>query len=92
MGLERFLIERWSQFLMTDLVQKRAYFAEYKRVIEGHAGKSDIANDPAAVTAVEQAGVALQEQFVAALKARDELEAAYAQRLAEAADADKGKV
>ncbi len=92
LGLERFLIERWSQFLMTDLVQKRAYFAEYKRVIEGQAGKSDIANDPAAVTAVEQAGVALQEQFVAALKARDELEAAYAQRLAEAADADKGKV
>ena len=91
-GLERFLIERWSQFLMTDLVQKRAYLAEYKQVVAAQAGKSDIASDPAAVAAVEQAGVSLEEQFVASLKARDELEAAYAQRLAEAADADKGKI
>lgn len=92
LGLERFLIERWSQFLMTDLVQKRAYLAEYKQVIASQAGKSDIASDPAAVAAVEQAGAALQEKVVAAMKARDDLEADYAKRLAEAADADKGKV
>lgn len=92
LGLERFLIERWSQFLMTDLVQKRAYLADYKQVLAAQAGKSDIASDPAAVAAVEQAGVALQEKFVTALKTRDELDAAYAQRLAEATEADKGKV
>ncbi|MBC7821856.1 MAG: DUF1553 domain-containing protein, partial [Planctomycetaceae bacterium] len=92
LGLERFLIERWSQLLMTDLVQKRAYLAEYKQVVAAQAGKSDIASDSAAVAAVEQAGAALQEQFIAALKARDEQEAVYAQRLAEASDADKSKV
>ncbi len=92
LGLERFLIERWSQFLMTDLVQKRAYLAEYKQVIASQAGKSDITSEPAAVAAVEQAGVALQEKLVAALKSRDDQDADYAKRLAEATDADKGKV
>ncbi len=104
LGLQRFLIERWSQFLTSDLVQKRAYLAAYKSLMSlAAAGEKqqrevpvDAPADADAVVSVEAKvawfGVALQEQLAAALKTRDEQDAAYAQRLAEAADSDKGKV
>jgi len=92
LGLHRFLIERWSELLATDLVQKRAYFLAYKQLVEGQAGKSGLADDPVAVATAREIGHKLQEQFVAALRARDELEAMHARRLAEAADAEKGKI
>ena len=104
LGLERFLIERWSQFLTSDLVQKRGYLAQYKLLVSGTlAGANkqdempvDAPADADAVvsieTKVERIGLALQEKLAAALKARDDQDAAYAQRLAAAADADKGKV
>ena len=104
LGLQRFLIERWSQFLTSDLVQKRSYFAAYKSLTSGTSASNATQNatsddSPAnadaivpAVAKVEWFGVALQQQLVAALKDRDEQDAAYAHRMAAAADSEKVKV
>ncbi len=91
-GLQQFQIERWSQFLKSETARQRAYLAEYRQTLESLAGKPDVASDPAAVAAIEQAGALLQERLLAALSARKEQDTAYAQRLAAASDADKNQV
>ena len=101
--LHEFLIDRWSQFLTSDLVQKRAYFNTYKSFTSSSAEKPGVNDttaesppDADAVVSIEAKvewfGVALQQQISTAIRTRVELEAAYAKQLAAAADADKNKV
>ena len=101
--LHEFLIDRWSQFLTSDLVQKRAYLSTYKSFTSSSAEKPGVndttAESPADADAVvsmeakvEWFGVALQQQISTAIRTRDELEAVYAKQLTAAADADKNKV
>ncbi len=101
--LHEFLIDRWSQFLTSDLVQKRAYFSTYKSFTSSSAEKPGVNDttaesppDADAVVSIEAKvewfGVALQQQISTAIRTRVELEAAYAKQLAAAADADKNKV
>ena len=101
--LHEFLIDRWSQFLTSDLVQKRAYLSTYKSFTSSSAEKPGVNDttaesppDADAVVSIEAKvewfGVALQQQISTAIRTRVELEAAYAKQLAAAADADKNKV
>ncbi len=102
-GLHRFLIERWQQFLTSDLLKPRSYLARLK-ALNDEPPKNESASGPAVdvpadadtvvpvATKVEHFGIALQQQFLAALAARDELEAAHEKRLAEAVDGEKSKL
>ncbi len=73
-------------------MKQRASLAALKPAFDGQDAATDLSGDAAAIAAVEKAGVALQEQFVAALRMRDEQEAEYARKVAEAPEAEKSKV
>ena len=92
LGLNEFILERWMQFLTTDTVRQKTYLVALKQAVEGQDAATDLADDAAALAVVEKAGVTLQEQFVAALRTRDEQEAEYARKVAEAPEAEKTKV
>lgn len=64
-GLKPFLVDRWAEFLKSDLVGKRPYLAPLQKALE--------TNDPATV---EQAALLVQNQLVAALQARDQAKVA----------------
>ena len=91
-GVNDFVLDRWVQFLSLDNVRQRSSLAVLKPVFEEQAGKGDLSNDEAARTAIEIAAAKLQEQLVIALRTRDEQEAEYARKLAEATEAEKSKV
>ena len=91
-SLNEFVLDRWVQFLSLDNVRQRASLASLKPVFDEQAGKGDLSNDETARAALEAAAAMLQEQFVGALRTRDEQEADYARKLAEAAEAEKSKL
>jgi cytochrome c551/c552 len=90
-GLHRLVIERWADFLKSDVPDKREYFTAYRdaRKTAAEASRKD---DPELPKSIETAAATVQEQLVAALQKRSELDADYEKRLAEAPDADKKKV
>ncbi|MCX7420806.1 MAG: PSD1 and planctomycete cytochrome C domain-containing protein [Planctomycetia bacterium] len=92
LGLNEFILERWIQFLTPDTVRQKPYLIALKQALEGQDAATDLADDAAALAVVEKAGVTLQEQFVAALRTRDEHEGEYARKVAEAPEAEKSKV
>jgi cytochrome c553 len=92
LGLNEFLLDRWVQFLTPDNVRQKPYLAQLKQAIAGQDAAADLADDATALAAVEKAGLAVQEQFVAALRTRDAQDAEYARKVAEAPDAEKSKV
>ncbi len=92
LGLNEFILDHWAQFLTPDNVRQKSYLAALKQAIEGQDAATDLSDDTATLAAVEKAGVALQEQFTAALRTRDEQDAEYARKIAEALEAEKNKV
>lgn len=92
LGLNDFLLDRWVQFVTAENVKQRASLATLKPAFDGQNAGTDLSGDAVAIAAVEKAGVALQEQFIAALRTRDEQEAEYARKVAEAPEAEKSKV
>jgi cytochrome c551/c552 len=92
LGLNESVLDRWVQFLSIDNVRQRSSLAALKPVFERQAGKGDLSGDEAARSAIEVAASALQDQFVTALRTRDEQDAEYARKVAEAIEAEKGKV
>ncbi len=92
LGLNEFILDRWVQFLTPDNVRQKSYLAALKQAVEGQDAATDLADDAAALAAVEKAGVALHEQFAVALRTRYEQETEYARKVAEAPEAEKNKV
>ncbi|MBI5758430.1 MAG: DUF1553 domain-containing protein [Planctomycetales bacterium] len=92
LGLHEFLVERWMKFLTPDLIAQKPYLSELNRTIQGQDPKQDLSEDAAAVEAIERAAAATQERLVVALRTRDELDADYARKVAEAVEAEKDKV
>ncbi|AMV16790.1 PSD1 and planctomycete cytochrome C domain-containing protein [Planctomyces sp. SH-PL14] len=66
-GLKPFLVDRWVEFLKSDIVGKRPYLAGLQQALG--------AEDPAAM---EKAAVLVQDELVAALQTRDQAKTAEA--------------
>jgi mono/diheme cytochrome c family protein len=86
------LVERWLQYLAPASVSTRSHLAAWKKLTEGEDPQKDLSEDPAAVEGVTRAAEEFQSVVVAAIAARDKVDADHEAKLAAATAEEKGKI